>query len=303
MTYDDLGARDQALFDEAGGSDGTFVSARMVDALQGNGNAAIFLSQLMKWSKWKGDSEGWFFRTRKEMQKQCGLSDTAQRTAEKTLVSLGLVETDHRGMPAKKHYRLNISSIISLLAGDEKDVGGSGGDKSSGVTPQTSSGGYPAEQVVGGSPDNSIENNTKSNKENNTGSSSTRPRDAVVDGLWDFLPEEHTDVKADIQSAYEELLEGRVDVPMLAKRYLTRNGQSAPFQTVSNHIQNHHRAKIVAAYVVAGIKANQNPTSYACTILDEDWTHRNGETDNDTFEDKARRIWEAAGRGAGVDGF
>jgi len=172
MTYDDLDARDQALFDEAGGSDGTFVSARMVQALQGNGNAAIFLSQLMKWSKWKADDEGWFFRTRDEMQKQCGLSAGAQRTAEKTLKTLELIETDRRGMPAKKHYRLHIESIISVLAGDEQDMGGSGGNKSSGVPHATSSGGYPQEQDVGGSGcNNEATHNAptcdKSNTENN----------------------------------------------------------------------------------------------------------------------------------------
>lgn len=184
MLYSELGPRDQALFDEAGGGDGTFVSSRMVQALNGNGNAAIFLSQLMKWCKWKADDDGWFFRTREQMEKQSGLSDGAQRTAEKTLKSLGLIETDRRGMPAKKHYRLNIQCILSVLAGDQQDMGGSGGNKSPGVTQATSHGGYPQEQVDGGSGGNpnyksNTESNTQSNTENDTSPSSNDSGDGA----------------------------------------------------------------------------------------------------------------------------
>jgi len=72
LTYKDLGPRDQALIDEAGGGNQTVVSARMVKALNGNGNAAIMLSQLLFWSRQKAGEDGWFYRTRKQMEKRCG---------------------------------------------------------------------------------------------------------------------------------------------------------------------------------------------------------------------------------------
>ena len=121
VTYDDLGPRDQALIDEAGGGNQTVVSARMVQALNGNGNAAIMLSQLLFWARQKADDEGWFYRTADQMQKRCGLGEKAQRNAAETLSGLGLVETDVRGMPAKKHYRVRLGEVISLLADAEQD--------------------------------------------------------------------------------------------------------------------------------------------------------------------------------------
>ena len=120
-TYDDLGPRDQALIDEAGGGNQTVVSARMVKALNGNGNAAIMMSQLLFWSRTKADEDGWFFRTRQQMEARCGLGKKAQQNAAETLSDLGLIEADLRGMPARKHYRVHLSSVISLLADAEQD--------------------------------------------------------------------------------------------------------------------------------------------------------------------------------------
>lgn len=121
VTYDDLRPRDQALIDEAGGGNQTVVSARMVQALNGNGNAAIMLSQLLFWARQKADEDGWFYRTADQMQKRCGLGEKAQRNAAETLSDLGLVETDLRGMPAKKHYRVRLREVISLLTDAEQD--------------------------------------------------------------------------------------------------------------------------------------------------------------------------------------
>ena len=123
LTYSDLGPRDQALIDEAGGGNQTVVSARMVKALNGNGNAAIMLSQLLFWSRTKADEDGWFYRTRQQMKTRCGLGKTAQKSAAKVLSDKNMVETDLRGMPARKHYRVRLGVVISALAGDEQDRG------------------------------------------------------------------------------------------------------------------------------------------------------------------------------------
>jgi len=165
MTYDDLSPRDQAFINELGGDNKTVVSAQMVSALNGNGNAAIYLSQLLWWGKRKADEDGWFFRTRDQMQERCGLGKQAQRTAEKTLKTLGLIETDKRGMPAKKHYRIHYGEVISLFCGSEPDAGPTHQDKSQGVGGATSSGAYPPEQDAGGTCQNPIESNTESNTE------------------------------------------------------------------------------------------------------------------------------------------
>jgi len=165
MTYDDLSPRDQAFINELGGDNKTVVSAQMVSALNGNGNAAIYLSQLLWWGKRKADEDGWFFRTRDQMQERCGLGKQAQRTAEKTLKTLGLIETDKRGMPAKKHYRIHYGELISLFNGAETDLAPTRKGKSQGVGGATSSGTYPPEQDAGGTCQNPIESNTESNTE------------------------------------------------------------------------------------------------------------------------------------------
>lgn len=156
-TFDQLSPRDAALLDEVGAGKYTRVSANLVESLNGNGNAAIFLSQLLWWARRKADDDGWFYRTRKQMKERCGLSSQAQQTAEKVLQSLNLIEKERRGMPARNHYRLHLNSIVSRLAGDPQESGGSPPIKNRGVGAQSSSGGYMGDQVPGGSPPNSIE--------------------------------------------------------------------------------------------------------------------------------------------------
>jgi hypothetical protein len=187
MTYDDLSPRDQAFINELGGDNKTVVSAQMVSALNGNGNAAIYLSQLLWWGKRKADEDGWFFRTRDQMQERCGLGKQAQRTAEKTLKTLGLIETDKRGMPAKKHYRIQYKELISLFNGDESDPALTRKDKSQGVGGATSSGGYVPEQDAGGTCQNPIESNTENNTESGTAPAHEDPVDCL-EAMWAVRP-------------------------------------------------------------------------------------------------------------------
>jgi len=163
--FEKLDAKDKAFVNELGGGNKTVVSAQLVSALSGNGNAAIYLSQLLWWGQRKANDDGWFFRTRDQMQERCGLGKQAQRTAEKILVDLDLIETDRRGMPAKKHYRIDYSKLISLFNGAAPVPGGTCHNKSQGVGGGTSSGGYPPEQDTGGTYQDSIESNTKNNTE------------------------------------------------------------------------------------------------------------------------------------------
>jgi len=301
MVYDDLNNRDQAFVDELGAGNKTVVSAQLVSGLNGNGNAAIYLSQLLWWAKRKADEAGWFFRTRDDMQQRCGLGKQAQRTAEKTLTSLDIIETDQRGMPCKKHFRINYQQLISILGGDDPDAVPTHQAKAKGVGGAPSSGGYPQDPGAAGTYQHPIESNTENNTENSSSGSSAHAG-ARVDGVWDFLPEQHQDVSADVKEAYQEYKEGRVDLPMLARRYLTRNGSSAPTNTIAQHADEHPTPKVVAAYVVAGIKADRNPTSYASTILDQDWTRTDdGQTDG-SFADQYAKHRAAARRGAGLDG-
>jgi hypothetical protein len=182
ISYDDLGPAQQALIDEAGGGNQTVVSARMVEALNGNGNAAILLSQLMFWSRTKATEEGWFFRTREQMRERCGLAKSAQKSAESALQELGLVEKELRGMPAKNHYRLNFREIISALSGDEQDRG-LVRDQDRGLTLEQDRG-HGCDQDRGLTLEHRQEDNrqeTRQDTETNKGSDSSDPSLAHID--------------------------------------------------------------------------------------------------------------------------
>ena len=63
--------------------------------------------------------KGMFFCTREKIKYNTGLTETEQRTATKKLKELGIIETELKGMPSKTYYRINESSISSILSCEE----------------------------------------------------------------------------------------------------------------------------------------------------------------------------------------
>ena len=60
-----------------------------------------------------------FFCTREKIKYNTGLTETEQRTATKKLKDLGIIEYELRGMPSKTYYKINESTILSILSSDE----------------------------------------------------------------------------------------------------------------------------------------------------------------------------------------
>lgn len=81
----------------------------------GDGNAAIFLSQLLYWSKRTTDRDGWFYDTAAELEKQTGLGKRAQATARKNLKALGVLEDKIKGVPPIVHFRLDLDLVARLV--------------------------------------------------------------------------------------------------------------------------------------------------------------------------------------------
>jgi len=50
--------------------------------------------------------DGYFYNTISDLQSGTGLGEKAQRTAIKSLESLGLIDIDRRGMPPKRHFTI-----------------------------------------------------------------------------------------------------------------------------------------------------------------------------------------------------
>lgn len=76
---------------------------------------ALLLSQAVYWSRRSGDDTGWFFKTQAEWEDETGLRRAEQETARKRLLTLGVMEEDRKGIPAKLYFRVNFENLEQLL--------------------------------------------------------------------------------------------------------------------------------------------------------------------------------------------
>jgi len=77
---------------------------------------AIFLCQLLYWYGKGKDPAGWIYKTQKECEEETALSRYEQEHARRKLKSLGILEEERRGVPAKLYYRLNVDKMNELYA-------------------------------------------------------------------------------------------------------------------------------------------------------------------------------------------
>ena len=85
----------------------------------GNAKTAVFLSQLVYWTRRTPpslDSPGWIHKTGAQWFHELGLSRREQESARAALRGLGVLEETLRGQPAKCHYRLLLPQLGRLLA-------------------------------------------------------------------------------------------------------------------------------------------------------------------------------------------
>lgn len=82
--------------------------------LVGDVGGGLFLSQLLYWSS-RGRDPEWFYKTIDELEEETLLSRTQQLRAQKKCVALGILDVKLRGLPRKRHFRVNIETLVSLL--------------------------------------------------------------------------------------------------------------------------------------------------------------------------------------------
>jgi len=80
----------------------------------GSAKAGLFLSQLLFWWE-KGRNPDWIYKTIEETEEETTLSRSEQDSAIEICKKHELLEVKLRGIPAKRHFKLNISRIIELL--------------------------------------------------------------------------------------------------------------------------------------------------------------------------------------------
>lgn len=74
---------------------------------------ALLLSQLIYWQvRMQGE---WFYKTQSDLEEETGLSRYEQEGARKKLVSLGVLEEQKKGIPAKLYFRVNEQVLGGLL--------------------------------------------------------------------------------------------------------------------------------------------------------------------------------------------
>jgi len=87
--------------------------------ITGDAKAALFLSQLVYWTR-RGadvlDNNGWVFKTREAWEAELGLSKHEQATARNTLTAMGLIEEARTGAPARNCYRVMPTVLGACLA-------------------------------------------------------------------------------------------------------------------------------------------------------------------------------------------
>lgn len=84
--------------------------------LTGSVTAALMLSQAMYWSKRvNSNDEGRFYKTREQWEEETGLSRFEQEGARKTLRKFSFWKEELRGVPAKMHYRVDMSALSKEL--------------------------------------------------------------------------------------------------------------------------------------------------------------------------------------------
>lgn len=77
-------------------------------------NEALLFQQLAYWSD-KGSDPEWIYKTQRDIQDEITLTRTQQENARKKLRSLGVIEEDKRGVPAKLYFRVIWDRVYELL--------------------------------------------------------------------------------------------------------------------------------------------------------------------------------------------
>ena len=85
---------------------------------------AYWLCEIISWMKHlrrkkRVDENEWFFYTQKHIEKKIGLSTQIQNRVTKKFASLGIIEVERRGLPAKNYFRLNYEILVQVLYGED----------------------------------------------------------------------------------------------------------------------------------------------------------------------------------------
>ena len=80
---------------------------------------AVLLADLISKEEYfiaNGMTDGWFFNTEANIEKDTTLNPYQQRKCLKTLKTLGVIETKRKGIPAKQHFKINEANLLKIIS-------------------------------------------------------------------------------------------------------------------------------------------------------------------------------------------
>lgn len=81
-------------------------------------NAAILLADLISKEQYfieKGMTDGWFFNTESNIEKDTTLNSYHQRKCVKVLKENGLIQVKRKGIPAKQYFKINEEQVVRIF--------------------------------------------------------------------------------------------------------------------------------------------------------------------------------------------
>jgi hypothetical protein len=81
--------------------------------------AGIFLSQLLYWTPRTHNRDGWIWKTRDDIYQETALTRYEQESARKILKRARILEERLAGVPARMHFRIDLTELIKLLGSEQ----------------------------------------------------------------------------------------------------------------------------------------------------------------------------------------
>jgi hypothetical protein len=85
---------------------------------------AVLLADLISKEEYfiaNGMTDGWFFNTEANIERDTTLTSYQQRKVLKTLKKYEIIETKRKGIPAKQYFKINEANLLNILSYEETE--------------------------------------------------------------------------------------------------------------------------------------------------------------------------------------
>ena len=87
----------------------------MLGRIAGNATSGLFLSQMLYWDG-KGRNPEWVYKTIREFEEETCLTRSEKQRAIRTWKKLGVLETENRGLPRRRYFKLDRKRLVEILS-------------------------------------------------------------------------------------------------------------------------------------------------------------------------------------------